>query len=927
MSRPIDPNAAAELDKLDVLQDRIEIKLDRMKPSRVKLETVKMMEKQMEEVQDLTEKYGLGVRSFLRKYPSTEEDFKEQLTANQTTLNSAVEEWENKLCTAIHDAMYPQPSVALPAGTGATPATTQQNPAVQASQVACTTIAKAAVKYSALLNLALATSQDMDDYGFNLDTVIDDKISKLVQKIPKFEKARDKLEASHNEYLEYTAVHKPDFITHDPAKLDQAVNDAIADINNLIADLEVQDEERGLATMLPRKMEKIKWPKFCGKQGENFFKFKESFIKAAKQNMTTRADQISKLRENLSDFPLTLVPESMEDINDAFSRLADTYGDCQKLVNFELKKLEKMAMFPNCDDGSYTVCTRAQAEWLLVMETIMVDLIKMGTDGDADIDLKRTVFGPQTTSVILGKFPSVLKHKMISAAKAKPRTEKLDTFLAKFKEWSKQALDLEKYEPETRSAPKKAGLTAQILSDPQANVFNPPKPLPTCAVCVELQKKQQVSPQLPHLSALAPGCPMFIEMNIVNRTAMCKAINLCFSCMRENSPGHEKLCLVSKLKSRKTTTGKTKYNFTCRDKACYRHMWICSKHKNVNQASMDSKAAELESNHNLKLIHFLGCSNSNASRPKPAAVVPPLTVSAEPALPTAAVTAESVLPPPPKVGGRVLKAAEKKLRKKSSDRQGQVEVVPIPAGDPMFMFQALKGKTNPVNGFYDNGCSNACLRTGIPGTQLKGQVLAKGPFTITGVNDVSITAQDEWLVHLDREDGRKQQLRGVTLDTITGDSPTFNIEKATSEVKADKPTDPMLQNCSLPKCVGGVVDILIGIQYNNIFPQPIHHLPNGLTIYRCVLASHDGAINATIGGPHSSFNVLANEAGGASPLMAHFFDGLKKFKKWGPPSIKSNPMSAEEVEFAKAMNTCEDRSGLEDLLLLENAEEYMEELL
>ena len=47
----------------------------------------------------------------------------------------------------------------------------------------------------------------------------------------------------------------------------------------------------------------------------------------------------------------------------------------------------------------------------------------------------------------------------------------------------------------------------------------------------------------------------------------------------------------------------------------------------------------------------------------------------------------------------------------------------------MFMFQALRGKTEPVLAFYDSGCSNACLKTGIPGVQLKGQVLAKGPFT------------------------------------------------------------------------------------------------------------------------------------------------------------------------------------------------------
>ena len=66
---------------------------------------------------------------------------------------------------------------------------------------------------------------------------------------------------------------------------------------------------------------------------------------------------------------------------------------CQKLVNFELKKLENVSQFPNCDDGSYTVCTMSQTEWFLCMETILVDLIKMGMPDYAELDLKRSVFG------------------------------------------------------------------------------------------------------------------------------------------------------------------------------------------------------------------------------------------------------------------------------------------------------------------------------------------------------------------------------------------------------------------------------------------------------------------------------------------------------------------------------------------------------
>ena len=925
MTGPSNANAASEAERLSEIRERIEFRISQMDPSRVNVGNMELMKTKLSDVQDWSEQYALGISRLISKYPDLEESFQLQYNADRTALLKSVNEHEDKICFKIYDlnmsCQQTIPSAALP-GPGQSQQGVHQAPVQADYSTASATVARATVKYNTLLDLSLSTKQDMEEDGLYLDSASDEKISRLVQKISKYEKLKEKIKNSHTEYLEFTAVHKPDHNTHDPSKLSSAVQDTVTIIDTLIGELESQDEERNLATLLPRKMEKVKWPIFSGKPGESFFKFKEQFFKAAKQNMTTRADQLTKLRENLRDFPLTLVPESMESVQAAFSRLSDTYGDPQKLVNFELKKLEKVILFPNCDDGSYTVGTRAQAEWLLQLETVIDELMKMGNEDDVETDLKRSVFGPQTTTIILNKFPLVLKHQLISAAKANPTTEKLKTYRDKIKEWSKQALDLEKYEPEQQTIPKKIANPVQLLKDPQIFVFNPPKALPTCIVCVEMQKTEQLSPQLPHLSAHVTGCPVFIEMNMMTRSNMCSALNLCRSCLRVDAAGHEKLCIVLKLK-KKNSPGKTKYEFTCKDKFCFRHMWLCSKHKTVNQESMDTKATDIEYiDIGYKLVHFLGCNRPSASAARRSST-PHHSSGADPAV----AGTDQALAAGPEADTKVFKTAEKKLRKKSLRMDDSVEIVPIPEGEPMFMFQALKGKTKPVNAFYDSGCSNACLRTGVPGVQLQGQRLAKGPFNITGVNDVTIQAQDEWLVHLDRADGRKQLLRGVTLNTITGDSPIFSIEQATLELKADKPDNQLLQNCSVPKCVGGVVDILIGTLYNLIFPKPIHHLPNGLTIYMCTLASHDSSINATIGGPHTSFGILAEQVGGAAPLMAHFLAGLEKFKKWGPPSIQCNPATAEEMHLAKMLNMVEGDPVFEELVQAEQANEYIEDLI
>jgi hypothetical protein len=640
MSSPGDPAAAAEATRLADIREEVEYKVSRMKPDKITAGHISLAKQKLSDILALANKYGVGITALLKKNPTMEQSFRLQYQADLDSLEQAVDDIEDKVCDKIHhlqldDASVVQPAAALhvgpPAadvGAGAlSQVNAQHAQAASAAMAKTATVAKAVVKYNTLLDLALNTTQDMETDGLYLNTATNERIQKLVMKISKYEKNRDKIKASHVEYLEFTAVYKPDHISYDPGKLNDAVEEALFSIDTLIAGLEEQDEERVLGTLLPRKTEKVKWPTFSGKPGESLFKFKEQFGKAARQNQTNREDQFTKLRENLRDFPLTLVPEHMNDVQEAFKRLTDTYGDPQKLVNFELKKLEKVEMFPNSDDGSYTMGTRAQAEWLLQVETVLAELIKMASDTDADRDLKRSVYGPQTTSTLLAKFPLVLKQKLISAAKADPASEKLDIFKAKLKEWSAQALEMERYLPEVRPPPKKSAQQVQIIRNNQILLFNPPKPLPTCLICVELQKKQNVSPQLLHLSAHVTGCPKFIEMNILTRTSICNSLKLCKLCMREDMAGHEKLCMVLKVKNK--AKGKTKYEFTCKETYCYRHMWLCTKHKAVNQESMDSKASQLDRDHGLKLVHLLGFNNlgqpaiqeSHAPQPHPGSQV------------------------------------------------------------------------------------------------------------------------------------------------------------------------------------------------------------------------------------------------------------------------------------------------------------------
>ena len=162
-------------------------------------------------------------------------------------------------------------------------------------------------------------------------------------------------------------------------------------------------------------------------------------------------------------------------------------------------------------------------------------------------------------------------------------------------------------------------------------------------------------------------------------------------------------------------------------------------------------------------------------------------------------------------------------------------------------------------------------------------------------------AHSEWICSMDREDGGKQLVQGLTVDRVTSDFPMIDISQAVTEVQSSDPTNTILQSCKLPPSVGGSVDILLGIMYSSVFPVPVHCLDSGLTIYKTKLTPYHKGFNAVIGGPHSNFKFLAEKAGNTSILLAHFTQGLQTFRDWdGAPRIK-------DYYVKDTMSGCEDK--------------------
>ena len=85
------------------------------------------------------------------------------------------------------------------------------------------TVARAEVKYTTHLELAQIATQDLEDEGLHPESAENERIQRLLLKIPKYEKTMEKIKSLHSEYLKFTALDKPDSFLYCPTTLRDAV--------------------------------------------------------------------------------------------------------------------------------------------------------------------------------------------------------------------------------------------------------------------------------------------------------------------------------------------------------------------------------------------------------------------------------------------------------------------------------------------------------------------------------------------------------------------------------------------------------------------------------------------------------------------------------------------------------------------------------
>ena len=199
------------------------------------------------------------------------------------------------------------------------------------------------------------------------------------------------------------------------------------------------------------------------------------------------------------------------------------------------------------------------------------------------------------------------------------------------------------------------------------------------------------------------------------------------------------------------------------------------------------------------------------------------------------------------------------------------QIMRIPEGETMFMFCVVKGKTRGLTAFLDNGCSGWLVKDGVPEKELKSVKLRDGPIPMGVAGGHTVDATAEWASLIPLADGRKQIVRGLSTRRVTGNWGDIDMKEIMDEIKeassnTNEETRRAVSNLKAPKMISGEVDMLIGIKYLSIFPEPVYSTPEGLTLYKSKFLPQINDEVACVGGPSKAFSNLVNCAGFANVI-------------------------------------------------------------
>ena len=450
----------------------------------------------------------------------------------------------------------------------------------------------AEVRYQALVTSSKKIMNNLRDRDAeNLLDESDENIRKFMRELKDMKDEVRKFNSDVCQFNELTVLFKLSDVKH--TNVSNFVTNMESKFNDYVTNLEGQDSERALYTLDAPSSEKVKWPKFSGGMEEDFGKFKEKFENASKLNRTSRTVQLTKLRECLSGYPLTLVPDTTVDVKEAFKVLNQMYGNVSRVLAFQKKKLAELGPFPADLDGSNP---RKKMQWLMDIKQIMLEYIKIGDS--EDVRMFCEAFSVSSIGQFINAFPPNMAEKLTSiGCDVADGKEQLEALIEKVEEMQLKAQRVDIHNSlnprSTQSGGKKGNvlhgsgkqskdakeqMAAKVPSKAYVDIANSSmKTHKNCKICIHAKSSDPSVDFSGHLGIWTTGCPIFNSMDTRHRADVATALEICLRCLNPTKRIIDKKKMIC--------GGCKPHKFTCKfyggnpKTKCLSHIWTCTSHK------------------------------------------------------------------------------------------------------------------------------------------------------------------------------------------------------------------------------------------------------------------------------------------------------------------------------------------------------------
>ena len=607
-------------------------------------------------------------------------------------------------------------------------------------------------------------------------------------------------------------------------------------------------QERDLSRDKVRNSQRLELelPKFSGYESKlNFYSFKSEFERLISPRITAPLLPDYLKNNYLRGHALEVVRE-IDDLDKIWERLKSSFGNVSILLNNKLDKVEKISPLHK---------TKSDEKFIHVATKLTNEMRELSILAK-DHKIEDVLFHPSNLSKIYElvgrkRQTEFLKKHMHNDFSVHQKWEHLITFLDDEIKLTEELLIMnpnksEKKDDSTKTSPKdKPGETKDKPGETKwtLNTDSSSQPNARCHLCGETD----------HIATLTKkgryvinyfACPKFAQGTAEQRLALITDKGFCHQCL---TPGqkkeHKGFCFKKYIcphDSHKTSD----VGF---------HVLVCGKHKN------DAKNVQLFDEYKEKYITSSPSLYKDFSKN---------------------ICLHAVPEPVSHLADEDSPHSESK----------------------MFMLQTIQVASKKLNLFYDGGCGESTSKKSAVDFLSKigrAHQTLKGPLVLNGVSDINVICKHgEWSVTLPLHNGEDFTMRGICLDKITSEFPTYTLEKLENDVHVHFGTeggDPATLP-KLPESVGGETDIMIGIQYLKIHPKPRFELPNGFTIFESCFKNPDGS-RGMVAGPHRFITeILKSLNQSHMSLGAYLTDMARAFRDGYRISLDVSLLNGTDLE-------------------------------